>query len=106
MAKEEKEEKEERQERAGNFRKINWRAGKKLALHRERHVCWKKCNVLLWRRDTSRRGDMRQLRGHGNPDDLKIYLVIASIRFASYGNREKERERKRNSILYYISAKD
>lgn len=101
-----KEEKEERQERAGNFRKINRRAGKKLALDRERHVCRKKCNVLLWRRDTSRAGDMRQLRGHGNPDDLKIYLVTASIRFACCGKREKEREQKRNSFLYYISAKD
>lgn len=94
----EKEEKEERQERAGNFRKINRRVGKKLALDRERHVCRKKCNVLLWRRDTSRGGDMRQLRGHGNPDDLKIYLVTASVRFACCGKRAKTEQ---HLILYF-----
>lgn len=61
-----------RRGRAADFGKINRRAGRKL-LDRERHACRKKCNVLLWRRDTGR-GDARELRSHGNLETQEFAL--------------------------------
>lgn len=63
----------------------------------ERHACRKKCNVLLRRRDTGR-GDARELRGHGNLDDLGTRL-----RDQLALRRQKKRGGKGERILLYCT---
>lgn len=104
LEEEEKEEKEEQRGRAGDFGKINRCAGRKL-LALKRHACRKKCNVLFRRRDSSRGGgDTRELRGHGNRNDLEICLATVVTRSAKRKRRAESEKRKYGLYIYIINA--
>lgn len=70
-------------------------------MDRERHACRKKCNVLLRRRDTGR-GDARELRGHGNLDDL---WTLLQEELTLQGERKKKRGGKGKKRIYYIALR-